>query len=77
MNELGFSSLDHHINVIKVIEKNYLIKLFYLATLLKSTKYVSKLKNKYVYLNKAKVYEIFEKNIHKNDIMAKCSIELK
>ena len=35
MNELGLSSFDHHINVIKVIEKNYFDQVILSGDLLK------------------------------------------
>ena len=76
MNELGFSSLDHHINVIKVIEKNYFDQVILSGdSFKKALNMFSKLKNKYVYLNKSKsIMRYLEKNIHKNAIiMAKCS----
>ena len=76
MNELGLSSLDHHINVIKVIEKNYFDQVILSGdSFKKALNMFSKLKNKYVYLNKSKsIMRYLEKNIHKNAIiMAKCS----
>ncbi len=76
MNELGLSSLDHHIKVIKFIEKNYFDQVILSGdSFKKALSIFPKLKNKYVYKNQSNnIMSYLEKNIHKNAIiMAKCS----
>ncbi len=76
MNELGLSSLDYHIKIIQVIEKNYFDQVILSGdSFKKALSIFSNLKNKYVYKNKSNsIMSYLEKNVHKNTIiMAKCS----
>ena len=76
MNELGVSSLDHHIKIIKEIEKNFFDQVILSGdSFKKALSMFPELINKYVYINQSKsIMRYLEKNIHKNAIiMAKCS----
>ena len=76
MNELGLTSLRHHIKIIKLIEKNYFDHVILSGdSFKKALSIFSKLNNKYVFKNKSKsIMSYLEKKIHKNSIiMAKCS----
>ena len=76
MNELGVKSKDHHINVIKEIEKYQFHEVILSGDFFKKALSIfSKLKNNYVYKNSSQnIMSYLKKMLHKNAIiMAKCS----
>ena len=76
MNELGVKSYDHHIKVIKEIQKYQFDEVILSGDFFKKAlSKVTKLKNNYVYKNNSQnIMTYLKKNLHKNAIiMAKCS----
>ena len=76
MNELGVKSYDHHIKVIKEIEKYQFDEVILSGDFFKKTLSINhKLKNNYVYKNSSQnIMSYLKKKLHKNAIiMAKCS----
>ena len=76
MNELGLRVINHHMMVIKEIEKYKFDKIIISGEFLKKAlSKISNLKNTYVYRNNSQsIMSYLKKNIHKKAIiMAKCS----
>ena len=76
MNELGVKSYDHHIKIIKEIQKYQFDKVILSGDFFKKTLSINhKLKYNYVYKNSSQnIMSYLEKKLHKNAIiMAKCS----
>ena len=76
MNELGMKSYDHHVKVIKEIEKYQFDEVILSGDFFKKALSIfHKLKNNYVYNNSSQnIMSYLKKKLHKNAIiMAKCS----
>ena len=76
MNELGLKVINHHVKVIKEIEKHTFDKVVLCGNFQKKAlSMLTKLRNKYVYKNSSQqIMSYLEKNVHKKAIiMAKCS----
>jgi len=76
MNELGVKSYDHHVKVIKEIEKYQFDEVILSGDFFKKALSIFfKLKNNYVYKNSSQnIMSYLKKKLHKNAIiMAKCS----